>query len=244
MSSKAFKAKTCVYCLREGTSSTADHVVAKKFFPNELRDGIPKVPACQDCNNKKSSLETYLTAVLPFGGRHEKSVEILSDQVPKRLNRNPKLLAQLAGSYKSNTLITSEGYFQTAKTLHIDANKIEELYRFIVRGLCWSEFKLLLPPSDSELEVGLLVPEVAALIDSMLAMKAKQKCHKKIAGGLFECEGAQAVDNDLLTIWKMTLYNVVFADYADLNMKAYVWYASTGPTGKLLPIGRTHGAGA
>ncbi len=237
MSSKAFTGKTCVYCLGEGISSSPDHVVARAFFPKEQRSGIPKVPACENCNNKKSALETYLTTVLPFGGRHEKSAQILTNQVPKRLDRNRKLRKQLAESFKSDIVVSSEGYIQVAKTFHVDASKIEELYKLIVKGLCWCEFKLLLPPETSDLEVGIVGPEFAPFIDNMMKMNGKQKCHKKLAEGLFQYEGVQATDNDLITIWKMSLYNTVFGDALDLSSRAYTWYASTGPIGKVLPIG-------
>ena len=54
--SKKFKGKLCVYC-GTGESETADHVVAREFFPETHRDGLPKVPACKACNAAKAALE-------------------------------------------------------------------------------------------------------------------------------------------------------------------------------------------
>jgi hypothetical protein len=235
--SKAFQGKTCVYCTVEGISSTPDHVVARGFFPTEQRHGIPKVPACQSCNNTKSGLETYLTAVLPFGGRHTKSAEILAELAPKRLDRNRKLARELAGSWNSSISISSEGYLQLQHTFNVDADKIEQLYRFIVRGLCWSEWQLLLPETHSEIQVGFLTLDGARLVESLLRGNAKRRCQGMIAAGLFQYEGAQAVDNDLITVWKMSLYGVTFSDGKDSNVRSSLCYASTGPIGKVLPIG-------
>jgi hypothetical protein len=56
--SKRFKfaGQTCVYCgLLPATS--ADHVFSRQFFLVERRDNLPKVPACDRCNNLKGTLE-------------------------------------------------------------------------------------------------------------------------------------------------------------------------------------------
>ena len=65
--SKRFRDKPCVYCLTNPSTTTGDHVFAREFFPEAARANLPKVPACESCNNEKSHLEHYLTAVLPFG---------------------------------------------------------------------------------------------------------------------------------------------------------------------------------
>ena len=68
--SEKYKNKTCVYCMTTNSSEDGDHVVSREFFLPEKRAGLPKVPACKACNNAKATLEHYLTAVMPFGGRH------------------------------------------------------------------------------------------------------------------------------------------------------------------------------
>jgi hypothetical protein len=59
--------------------------------PEDDRSGLPKVPACKDCNNKKSVLEHYCTVVLPFGSRHPTARKILSEKVSRRIENNLKL---------------------------------------------------------------------------------------------------------------------------------------------------------
>ena len=63
-----FKRLPCVYCGKRAT--TDDHVFAAKFFLERERGNLPKVPACQKCNNEKSHLEDYLMVVLGFGAMH------------------------------------------------------------------------------------------------------------------------------------------------------------------------------
>lgn len=235
--SKAFKGKTCVYCAVEGISSTEEHVVARTFFPVEQRQGIPKVPACGSCNNQKSQIEHYLATALPFGGQHTYSSRILNEDVPKRLRKNARLARELAESWNSTVAVSREGYVQRQNTLHIDAEKVEQLYRYIVRGLCWSEWSLLLPPLQAEVQVGFLTADFAARIEPLLRLNGKQRSQGHIGGGLFQWEGVQAVDNDLITIWKMSLYGVIICDGENRNESASICYASTGPRGKVLPIG-------
>jgi hypothetical protein len=43
---------------------------AREFFLTDRRAKFPKLPACETCNNVKSKLEHYLTAVPPFGGQY------------------------------------------------------------------------------------------------------------------------------------------------------------------------------
>jgi hypothetical protein len=94
--SKKFKSKTCAYCCALEASVVGDHVVAREFCVKDKRDNLPQVPSCDRCNNEKSALETYLTAVAPFGARHADSTRNLTTLVPPRIARNRKLHQALA----------------------------------------------------------------------------------------------------------------------------------------------------
>ena len=78
-------------CFRKKTATTEDHVLAWEFFLVEDRQNVPKATACWNCNNGKSKLEDYLTAVLAFGGRHPQAVTNLESSVPDGLAKNRKL---------------------------------------------------------------------------------------------------------------------------------------------------------
>jgi hypothetical protein len=90
MASKKHRGKPCVYCV-VATATTADHVFARGFFPTDLREHLPKVPACAACNRAKAELEHYLATVLPFGGRQAGSSAHMQGAVPPKLAKNAAL---------------------------------------------------------------------------------------------------------------------------------------------------------
>jgi hypothetical protein len=62
---------TCasVYCATR-SATTKEHLFEPGFFLEARRGYLSQVPACRPYNTAKADLEHYLTAVLPFGGRH------------------------------------------------------------------------------------------------------------------------------------------------------------------------------
>ena len=91
---KGYKGVRCVYC-QDREAGTADHVIARGFFPEDKRGDLPKVPACSECNNAKSKLEHTLTAIMPFGAQHADASKALEMAEP-RLAKNKKLHEWLA----------------------------------------------------------------------------------------------------------------------------------------------------
>jgi hypothetical protein len=55
------------------------HVIAREFVLERFRDNLPAVPACSCCDTKKSALETYAMAVLPFGSVLPHSEEYINN---------------------------------------------------------------------------------------------------------------------------------------------------------------------
>lgn len=132
--SKRYKGKACPYCGLDGVSRTADHIFAREFFLPALRDGLPKVPACEACNHAKSELEHYLTTLLPFGGNHPDSHPLLTDRVPDRLAANKRLWRELsdgAGRLK----ISENGGVDGRMGLPFEAAKLTDFARMLARGL-------------------------------------------------------------------------------------------------------------
>jgi hypothetical protein len=130
--SKRFKGKTCVYCAAAPSTRTGDHVFAREFFIDVRRRNLPKVPACEACNNEKSKLEHYLTAVLPFGGRHADSTENLSTLVTPRLAGQGQIWSR------------EGGLIVPVRTLPVDGEKIGRLFEFITKALLWHHWKVIL----------------------------------------------------------------------------------------------------
>ena len=95
MASKKFKGKTCAYCSRERASEAKEHVIAREFVLTRYRDNLPAVPTCRPCNTKKSALETYALAVLPFGSMLAHGEEYILANMERRLAKHPKLKREL-----------------------------------------------------------------------------------------------------------------------------------------------------
>lgn len=125
-----FNGRRCAYCGIDGVSSTGDHVVAKKFFPLADRGYIPQVPACWPCNNDKSILEGYLTAVLPFGAADNAQEHLLA--LERRLAENERLRRILARSYRR---ITDPDTGEPTGEISLDPIRVDALFERIVKGL-------------------------------------------------------------------------------------------------------------
>jgi hypothetical protein len=134
--SKKYKGKTCVYCGAVGLSELPDHVLAREFVLERYRANLPKVPACDACNNNKSKLETALTALLPFGARHADAAENLNTLVPKRLRRNNALRSQIArGVGSPKWVLSTSGLWQRTSIVAIDTKQLEAWIAFLTVGL-------------------------------------------------------------------------------------------------------------
>jgi hypothetical protein len=138
MGSKRFRGKLCVYC-SERVSVTGDHVFAREFFVHAARDQLPQVPSCEGCNNEKSKLEHYLTAVLPFGGRHTDANETLTLLVPGRLAKNANLRRELQLN-QGRTWHCESNVIHYAMTVPVDAARVNALFALIARALAWLHF--------------------------------------------------------------------------------------------------------
>ena len=159
--SKKYKNKTCVYCVTPNSSEDGDHVVSREFFILDKRANLPQVPACKACNNAKSRLEHYLTAVMPFAGRHADSGINLDLMVPKRLASNNKLHAALAQG--ADTFFTSRNGepWSTEMILPFDGEQLLALFEYISKGLAFLHWEIYLP-SENHL-ADLPLPKVVGL---------------------------------------------------------------------------------
>lgn len=228
--SKRYKGKTCAYCSTPHASETADHVVAREFFLVEKRVDLPKVAACKTCNVEKSKLEHYLTAVLPFGGQHNDAGENLSTMVEPRLAKNKKLAETLAKGRRLVLYSRNGSPWTVRMTLPFDGERASELFRLITKGLAHWHWKLDLPDRDCIVLASFLRHAGEAMFQRLLAMNVRDRVAGNFGDGTFVYEGAQAVDDYRLTVWRMSLYGVVVGDGSRTPAKqAIVVYAITAP---------------
>lgn len=227
--SKKHKGAICVYCA-DATSTTADHVFAREFFLPEHRANLPKVPACSACNQAKSRVEHYLTAILPFGGRHAAATKSLQELVPKRLARNEKLRRELATGW--GRVWNREGllHFPVA-TLPLSSGYIEEFFSFIVRGLLWHHWKTMLTAHDS-VDVTVLTKAGEQFFEeSIFRLRAANRITENLGSGTIRYEGIQAAAPPQVSAWRFSLYGgIQFGDPSDPGIPGSVVGAFTGRT--------------
>jgi hypothetical protein len=203
--SKAFKSGLCAYCCA-AESTTADHVIARGFFPQDLRANLPKVGACRKCNNKKSKLEHTLTAVMPFGAQHERAREALL-AVERMLTKNKLLHRFMVLGFRSVFRSFNGSPWVPETTVPFEGGNLELLSEYIVKGLARHHWGLDLG-ADTCVRVAFLNAEGAAVFDRFFAGKTKRRVVNDLGEGVFFYEGIQSVDDVKVTLWKMSIYRV------------------------------------
>jgi hypothetical protein len=219
---KKYKAKLCVYC-GQRPSNCGDHVVAREFFLVHRRHRLPQAPACNQCNREKSELEHYLTAVLPFGGRHQDAATNLSVMVPKRLQHNAKLGAHL-----------EEGY--TGEKLPLKSGQVENLFVFIAKGLLWHHWQSVLGSEDCAAATVLRPDGDAPLHRTLAMLKPRNRVNVDLGAGTLIYEGLQTIDSPQSSLWRFLIYGgLCFAEESrHPGVKSSLIFAVTGPKA-LLP---------
>ena len=203
--SKRFRDKPCVYCLTNPSTTTGDHVFAREFFPEAARANLPKVPACESCNNEKSHLEHYLTAVLPFGGRHADALSNLQELVPGRLAKNAKLHRELAHGRGITLTEEQPGVRVPTMTLPFDSDRLHQLFGFIAKGLLWHHWAVALQ-AHHDLKVGSLTKFGETSFSASLDLNAKQRVRCVLGNGAFSYKGVQGTNYPEFSIWKISVY--------------------------------------
>lgn len=204
--SKKYKGKLCAYCCKE-LSVTGDHVFAREFFLIDKRDNLPKVPSCGTCNHDKSEIEHYLTALLPFGGRHKAAHETLKGMVPKRLRKNPKLHKSLSEEKAYFWSKKLSGLFSPSIVLPINFESISALFKYIVKGLANYHWGVYLT-DDVLIEImALTVAGEKFFEERFFRLNCKERIIQTLAENTFWYEGAQGVDCPQITAWRFSIYN-------------------------------------
>lgn len=202
--SKKFKGRTCVYCLRNPSTRSGDHIFAREFFMEDRRGNLPKVPACERCNQEKSQLEHYLTAVLPFGGRHEDASANLRDMVPDRLAGNQRLHRELAQGRENILVEESPAQALPSLAIPFDGAILERLFAFIVKGLAFDHWGVTLTDAHG-LRVITITSTGQQAFDLFFGMNAQQHVNVNLGNGTFRYEGKEG-DYPELTIWRFSIY--------------------------------------
>lgn len=199
---KGYKGVPCIYC-QEREAGTADHVIARGFFPEDKRGDLPKVPACSECNNAKSKLEHALTAIMPFGAQHADAAKALKRVEPK-LAKNRKLHGWLAAGVSYVWRSINGGPWHPEMSVPIDHRDIERLCEFMVKGLAHHHWKVALGP-DHFVRASFFNEAGRQRFEPLFA-GAGAKVQQDFGDGVFAYEGVQSKDCPELTLWKMSIY--------------------------------------
>lgn len=224
---KGYKGVPCAYCF-EAEAGTADHVIAREFFPKDKRDNLPKVAACQKCNNEKSKLEHLLTAVLPFGARHPEASEVIA-MTESRLEQNMKLHRWLAQGIRSVLRSINGRPWQPEMTVPLNGQDLERLAEFIVKGLARYHWGLSLSPNHF-VRASFLNEEGRKQFDPFFTGSAQAKVACGLGGGVFSYEGVQSSEHAELSLWKMSFYEIeVSGDPRVPGQRASIIYGVSVP---------------
>lgn len=224
--SKRFRGKPCIYCSGQRLATTGDHVLARQFCLACERADLPQVPACSPCNNAKSSLEHYLTAVLPFGAQHAGASENLETLVPGRLEKNQRLRRELAANIGS---APCPGTGRPSMTIPFDGEKLAQLFGFMARGLLWHEWGVMLASTDVVKTIN-LAPLGEKLFESMFELKAARRTSGNLGNGVLAYRGAQGLGEPNFSIWEFQFYSgVVLIEEAGSTEASLKGGVVTGP---------------
>jgi hypothetical protein len=225
---KRFKGKTCVYCAIEGASESCDHVFAREFVPVDYRPQIPQAPACKSCNGEKSNLEHYLTAILPFGGRHGDAEANLKNDGQRRLAKNQRLHRELAKGSARQWSRELSGLLVNTLTIPIDGEKVEQLVGFITRGLMWHHWNVVLG-RDCFVDVLSLTARGESFFARYGRLNARERVKADIGNGALVYEGAQGTDNPKVSVWQLSLFGGIKMIDAEGAQTTYRFGVMTGP---------------
>ncbi|MFI5331041.1 MAG: HNH endonuclease [Desulfobaccales bacterium] len=148
-------------------------------------------------------MEHYLTAVLPFGGQHQDAITNFENLAP-RLQKNRKLFGQLAQK-QENVWINENGFTRLSLTVPFDASKLGKLFCFIVKGLMWHHWNVLLD-SKHKVRAGCLVNIGEQLFQSFFNFNANQRVNADLGDGTFQYEGVQDIGSPQFSLWKFLVY--------------------------------------
>jgi len=218
---------------------TADHIFARKFFPVEDRGNLPQVSACERCNGEKSKLEHYLLSILPFGGKHPASSAILAGEVPRRLDKNRKLHAELSDGKRPILIRNADGVHESL-LLPFDSDKLSQFFQFVAKGLVFHHWEVRVP-SDYFVGAGLLTSDGERLFEQLMRQPSRAEARGNLGRGLILYQGIQTLENSLSTLWRFQLYGgIQFSGDPRLSAEApsNIWASTTHNLMPGLPAAR------
>lgn len=194
-------------------------MLARQLVLEAHRDGLPKVPACLSCNNKKSELEAYVSAVLPFGGRHSGAAAAL-EGVERRLAGNRRLERELGAGY--GPAIDQIDGFRVALTgsIPFDSGKLEVLAALIARGLHHWHWRERLGQDDIA-SAHSVTASGDEILRQTLLVRGGERVSAEIGGGALAYEGLRRSGEP--SVWRMQFYGGAVGIDDDGERSSAMW---------------------
>ena len=197
--------KTCIYCGIE-KSAAGDHVIAREFFPEDLRHGIPKVPACVKCNTRKSTLEQYLMTVLPFASNHPVAQRVVERKASARLAGNKKLHKELAEKSETIWVQSESGLILPTKSLPFKPEAAVDYFGMVAQGLLHHHTGAVLDGDYSTTAFALTKFGVEHFERKFWPPRAPKVMAHTLADGALRYRGRGTNDSPMASVWLIELY--------------------------------------
>ncbi len=135
---KRCKSDICVICGKRPMTGR-DHLPPQSIFPKPRPSDLITVPACDNCNNKRSGLdEEFKVAIGIQAGFGEDGERLFLSQTTKTILHNRRLREELAKDMKVVELKTPAGLFVgTAQAVKLKSKSYNTIINRIIRGLHW-----------------------------------------------------------------------------------------------------------
>ena len=123
--------------------------------------------------------------------------------MPGRLAKNASLHQKLQTGQTTTWAQFGELYVPTI-ALPIESEKIDQLFRFIVKGLVWHHWKLLFD-SNFAAWAGILSQDGERLFKKLLGLSG-HRVFGNLGKGTFIYEGLQATAHPEMSVWTFSIY--------------------------------------
>jgi hypothetical protein len=148
--------------------------------------------------------------------------------VPERLARNRKLHRELARGTENIWTKEATGIYVRTSAVPFDGERLEDLLTFIVRGLMWHHWQVLIG-ANSFVDVLSLTARGERIFARYAGMNATQRVENNLGDGTFVYNGMQGVDNPQVSVWEFSFFGGLKLAGDGITDECVKFGALTGP---------------
>lgn len=201
--------KSCAYC-GEVRPATRDHVIPKCLFERPLPQNMLTVPACDECNGRKSLHDDFLRDLLTSdvaGSESPVAQRIFNDKVVRSSQKGKSLFAKVADRSMLQVPIEIDGRHEWVNFGTFGDDRAAEMFSFLIRGLFHVVTKSILPV-ECEIRVRRLFHDgVEEMVSFFNDYSARQVID--VGPGVFSCAHNWSESNTAASVWFLEFYGRV-----------------------------------